>query len=71
MTAGLIRPELLLIIPKPVVDALIADADQQISALEHEAERALAAADDAEARRARDRRARVGVGDDQLERFVT
>jgi hypothetical protein len=73
MTSALTRPEPRRIIPKSVVDALIADADRQISALERQAERALAAADEAEARLDE-----LGIDECasawatiQLERFVT
>jgi cell division septum initiation protein DivIVA len=73
MTAALTRPEPCRIIPKAVVDALIADADRQTSALERQAERALAAADEAEARLDElgiDERASAWATI-QLERFVT
>ena len=73
MNGPLTRPEPRRIVPRAVVDALIADADREISSLELQVERAVAAADVAEARLTElgiDERASAWATV-QLERFVT
>jgi hypothetical protein len=73
MPGPLTRPEPRRIVPRAVVDALIADADREISSLELQVERAVASADGAEARLAQlgiDERASAWATV-QLERFVT
>jgi len=73
MTSSLVRPQPRRIVPKAVVDALIADADREISALERHAERVTTAAGEAEAQLAEldtDERASAWATI-QLERFVT
>jgi hypothetical protein len=72
MNVSLVRPEPRRVVPKPVVESLIAHADREISELEREAAIAVAAAQDAEARLAM-----LGVDERsaawatvQLERFV-
>jgi hypothetical protein len=71
--SALTRPQPRRVVPAAVVDALVAEADREITSLELQVERAVAAADDAEARLG-------GLGIDerasawatvQLERFVT
>jgi hypothetical protein len=73
MTGSLARPEPRRIVPRIVVDALIADADREISSLELRVERAESAADATELRLAElgiDERASAWATV-QLERFVT
>ena len=73
MNGPLTRPEPRRIVLRAVVDALIADADREISSLEVQVEEAVAAADAAEARLAElgfDERASAWATV-QLERFVT
>src|SRR2546421_12811285 len=73
MTSSLVRPQPRRIVPKAVVDALIADADREISALERQAARATSAAGEAEAQLedlGTDERASAWTTI-QLERFVT
>jgi hypothetical protein len=73
MTSPLVRPQPRRIVPKAVVDALVADADREISALERHAERATAAAFEAEAELEKlgtDERSSAWATI-QLERFVT
>jgi hypothetical protein len=73
MNSPIVRPEPHRVVPRAVVDALIADADREISALELRVTGAVAAADEAEARVAE-----LGIDERssawatvQLDRFVT
>jgi hypothetical protein len=73
MTSPLVRPQPRRIVPKAVVDALVVDADREISALERQAEAATTAAFEAEAELEKldtDERSSAWATI-QLERFVT